>query len=409
MNYKKRAIPLGQGDLFRANKAFFNNRNSVEWILAKPEIKNAFVGKSCFDMIETPPDYEWPEAIVEKVVATVEPAENFVEDRVNDFVQAVQTQWAQRNTDIAAMPAAGVGGITATERRKMVDESNVKRDDRMFQVRSFRAEQEKIFKQEVATHKQNVKDHEKKVADTVTTFRECFGPSVMTQIKTEISEGRYKAAWAKVDHYYTSLNSEAQIKTLLLKELQGAVMKNNHPFQFFVGWLHDLESQLERVGVQMPDEQKKIYLADAIRRGKFPELHTLLETHEQMRTTYPELVVALQTKITKMQIDRAQNKVDQVVVEERIQSVKASKSQRPVGNKPGMKCTKCGRAGHKVQDCWKDIKCDNCGKMGHPTERCRKKGDSISAAAGDDNGKEGGAKQQVNPANMFKKKHPRSA
>jgi hypothetical protein len=159
-------------------------------------------------------------------------------------------------------------------------------------------------------------------------------------------------------------------------------------------------------GHAIGDKQRVAYIVKAMQHTRRPEYRKDLEEAERHEHTLPWLINRLSktsSQITMKHILKSNNGRKQPELHEnpwkaqkRFESAHNANAHNAnaytVTHKPPLShyqydpdseeyhgvsynadltCDKCGRKGHLINDCWRDVICGKCGKVGHITDVCR--------------------------------------
>jgi hypothetical protein len=251
---------------------------------------------------------------------------------------------------------------------------------------------------------EELKSEQKAVAEA---FFRHFAGSALTNIRELLNQKAYRRALWTLDRAHGLRVNNDSAAITLSNTLRQFTFSDDLNFQSQLDEFMRIAEMLVLVGHPIPDDQKRMILMNAILSGGsvirkvyqsllhtysntilFPEPPEFQDFLTQIKRHYSNISAEISTMVNPKPESSEEGKVRgkkraYANVAEPEESPKRGSSWSNVAEEQShssllagsssaisLKCTKCGKGGHTVNECWSDMTCTKCGKKGHPASSC---------------------------------------
>ncbi len=395
-------------DRKNVSKLFYGG-SAYDWMVSKNKVRDAFIENGCWSYIQpaplavaivagavgVPAGAAAPipavvAAIVEDIFVIPRPiaTDDAAEAIINNMRQELIDVYDLNDVAINALPGAV---MNANGRALALHNSMCERRKEIVRVENTREIVLTRLVNSVVQWEKDRKLHEDKVACCLKVFNSTMGPSPLAVIRAELSELRFRAAWAKLNaHYSTSVGGQQNVSDVL-SLMNNAVFYENR--KTISEHIEDMLTLANEVSLFHADPLSPPvvldYILNSIERSECKDFEKDLE---DIRRRDVDLVEARRLfqktesrKLTKDVVEKQQQKKQKVhananaVVESptRRESAlvkaaallmqHASPTKNPYAS---YVCKTCKKTGHSEEKCWLNAECHKCKKVGHLAKFC---------------------------------------
>jgi len=362
---------------------YFNGDSPVTFKSLLPGIKRAFAVEGVLSMVQYP-EGTTLETIEEEVFDRPKPT---YQVDVEDAVQAARMMHVDTYEEDRARIQAAIH-YTLEERDRALDELD-RAHAKILNANELRRHDLNKTHQESLRHWETQEEKfQKKQSGAMKVFTRVFGGTVLSTVKDDLSEYRFKRSWFKINTQYTVAGSGQNNTTILKNELNTMSYDvNKKSFAALENELDILYDSLVQHGEPVPTDDSKLFdLCRILRTSPGNEFEFELNYVTMTKATYANaraLLMAKAGSIATTTMLVKQNgkgkggnngrKNDDVEYLARLQASQAKGTK--AARNANKVCTHCGKDGHNVNECFQLKECLNCGKIGHLAKWCTKRTD----------------------------------
>lgn len=422
MNRKSNAGRGGGKDFYKGYKPvnseiIFNGGSAYDFILARSKLRQKFIENKCWSYVAPAavgledvgdgfgipnelglPHPALPAAIIEDIFDMAKPRANmdYADQLIQDKIDGINEVYNLNEEAIHDVEADD----NYTEAQRNLD---LMRNDRERRLALLKAEQSRdtilaSLLNSLAQWNRDKAVHEEKQGACMKVFTTYLGPGPQSAIHEELSEMRFRAAWAKLNATFSLGNATQQSVAQMTDILTSAVYNRSKSIQEHVEEMMLLSTEIKQAGgYELPSEILLQFIIKSIENSSsFKDFeddikairrsgNTLLQAQTIFQNTQSNLDNKKLVEKLNRKREREQGKYSAFGGAATVNKPKKSKvsvdSKHDTANVVSAVgvCKHCGSKTHSAERCWTVAKCRDCNKIGHIARFCPDKPKDLSA------------------------------